>query len=79
MDVVISHCGSTLNASNLSIYDNNLNLIANGRSAAEVGCSNANLKYLRINNLAPGTYYIKSEFTDFNAQIKDEYYQFARY
>src|SRR5690606_34007526 len=70
MDVIISHCGSVLSDTYLSLLNASGTRIAyNDDYYGEGHCSNTYHSYIRASNLEPGTYYVVSEGYSQNGSI----------
>ncbi|MFC4676926.1 DUF6443 domain-containing protein, partial [Dysgonomonas termitidis] len=70
MDVVISHCGSALSDTYVHLLDASGTRIAyNDDYSGEGKCSTTTQSFLKMTNLAPGTYYVVSEGYSQNGNI----------
>ncbi|MBP1615020.1 MAG: hypothetical protein H6Q13_2468 [Bacteroidetes bacterium] len=70
MNVVISHCGSSVSDSYVWLLDSSGNRIGyNDDYSGIEACSNNKLSYLDMPNLAAGTYYVVSEGNFENGEI----------
>lgn len=62
MDLLVSHCGSTVTDTYLSILNfNGAVLYSNDNYAGRQQCGNIGNALISIDNLAAGTYYVVSE------------------
>ncbi|MBK5723049.1 pre-peptidase C-terminal domain-containing protein, partial [Dysgonomonas sp. Marseille-P4677] len=70
MDVVISHCGSAVSDTYVYLLNSSGGLVAsNDDYSGEGKCSTTTQSYLKMTNLAAGTYYVVSEGYSQNGNI----------
>ncbi len=70
MDIIISHCGSAVTDTYIYLLNSSGSLIAsNDDYSGEGKCSSTTNSYLKMTNLAAGTYYVVSEGYSQNGDI----------
>ncbi|NDV84258.1 DUF6443 domain-containing protein [Bacteroides sp. 51] len=70
MNITVSHCGSELSDTFVSLLNSSGTRIAyNNDYSGPGGCSNTRQSYLKMENLAAGTYYVVSEGYSSNGKI----------
>lgn len=70
MDVVISHCGSSVSDTYVHLLNSSGGIVAsNDDYSGEGHCTSTTHSYLKMTNLTPGTYYVVSEGYSQNGNI----------
>ncbi len=71
LDITVSHCGSTLTNTYLSILNSSGTVIySNDNYTGPEQCSSTGNAYIKIDNLSAGTYYVVSEGNSTNGVIR---------